>query len=51
MAKMTFGDVRAHVEEKGLLLVSEPASGSGALVIAMIQIMVTFLGSRSSLRV
>ncbi|MEO0644726.1 MAG: N-6 DNA methylase [Cyanobacteria bacterium J06650_10] len=34
MAKMTFGDVRAHVEEKGLLLVAEPASGSGALVIA-----------------
>lgn len=34
MAKMTFGNVRAHVEKKGLLLVSEPASGSGALVIA-----------------
>ncbi|MEO0808383.1 MAG: N-6 DNA methylase [Cyanobacteria bacterium J06643_4] len=34
MAKMTFGDVKAHVEEKGLLLVAEPASGSGALVIA-----------------
>ena len=34
ITKMTFGNVKAHVEEKGLLIVAEPASGSGALVIA-----------------
>lgn len=34
IAKMTFGNVKAQVEENGLLLVAEPASGSGALIIA-----------------
>lgn len=35
MAKMIVGDVRAQVEEKGILTVSEPAVGGGALVIAV----------------
>jgi hypothetical protein len=34
MAKMTFTNARAIVEEKGLITVSEPASGGGAMVIA-----------------
>ena len=34
MTKMSFGNVRAQVKEKGILTVGEPAVGSGALVIA-----------------
>ena len=34
MAKMTFADARAIVDKKGLITVSEPASGGGAMVIA-----------------
>lgn len=31
---MTLGDVRSHIEEKGILTVCDPAVGAGALVIA-----------------
>ena len=34
ISKMTLGDVRQMVEEKGILTVCEPAVGAGALVIA-----------------
>ncbi|NEQ47536.1 MAG: SAM-dependent DNA methyltransferase [Leptolyngbya sp. SIOISBB] len=40
MAKMTFADAKAIVEEKGLITVSEPASGGGAMVIASAEALV-----------
>lgn len=33
-AKMIIGDVRQHVEDKGIITISDPASGAGGILIA-----------------
>lgn len=40
MAKMTLGDVKSEIEQKGFLMVNEPACGSGGMLIAVRQVLI-----------